>query len=73
MWLTGLLAIVLWLGVGILIWRWAELLPNPRVPPPQADTSGHDTPPLPAPFGERLAAWRPGWDGVTGLLVGAVD
>lgn len=69
MWVWGLAAVALWVGVGLLVWRWADSLPDPRPAPP--GTAPADPPPPPS-VNERLAAWRPGADAPTALLAGAV-
>lgn len=70
MWFWGLFAVGLLVLAGWLVARWADRLPDPRPTPVTADAD--DPPPPPPTFGERLAAWRPGWDEVTALLAGAV-
>jgi pimeloyl-ACP methyl ester carboxylesterase len=70
MWFWGLASVGLLVLAGWLVARWADELPDPR---PSVVVTDPDAPPLPpASFGERLAAWRPGWDRVTALLAGAV-
>jgi pimeloyl-ACP methyl ester carboxylesterase len=73
LWVTGLLAVALWVGVVLLVRNWADRLPDPRPPRPAA-TADVPPPPEPSPpsFGERLSAWRPALDTTTALLAGAV-
>jgi pimeloyl-ACP methyl ester carboxylesterase len=78
MWFRGLLAIAILGGSVYLFSRWARELPDPSAPRvSEVDRDGmnrqSDTLPLErASFGERVAAWKPGWDRLTAFLAGAV-
>jgi pimeloyl-ACP methyl ester carboxylesterase len=71
MWLWGVTAIALWVGVALLAREWARRLPDSR--PVATTASGEPAPIGPEPaFADRLAAWRPGADAATAALAGAV-
>ena len=68
MWVWGLVALALWVGVVLLAREWYRHLPDPR--PVVVTPSGEVVPsPEPPPsFGDRVAAWRPGADWPTTAL-----
>src|SRR5689334_11099089 len=72
MWVWGLLAVALWVGVVLLARGWSHNLPDPR-PADAPSPDGVTPPPEPPPpsFADRVAAWRPGWDRATAFLAGA--
>lgn len=71
-WVRGLLSLLA-IGGGIyLLSRWHDALPRDSA---VADRTTPDGEPERAPltgFGERVSAWRPGWDGPTALLAGGL-
>ncbi|MFO0848021.1 MAG: alpha/beta fold hydrolase [Gemmataceae bacterium] len=71
-WLRGLLSPTV-IGFGVfLLTRWHDALPTEQpVEPPTATNPAPDRRPL-TTFGERVSAWRPGWDRATALLAGGV-
>jgi len=74
MWITGLLAVAMLVGVVLLARYWYQNLPDPRPGPLSVPADG-SPPPEPAPppsFGERVAAWRPAADWPTAALAGAL-
>ncbi len=85
MWLMGLLAVAVIVGAVLLLWEFAQRLPDqrrvvfddsaPRVEHPPDPSF----PPPPPPdelrtltFGERLSAWRPAFDWTTAYLAGGM-
>jgi pimeloyl-ACP methyl ester carboxylesterase len=75
-WFRGLLSLAA-IGIGIyLLTRWHDALPTEQ-PVAQPTEQPVDPPTAMAPasrpltsFGERLSAWRPGWDWPTAFLAG---
>jgi pimeloyl-ACP methyl ester carboxylesterase len=72
MWVVGLVAVALWVAVGLLARDWYRHLPDPR---PQFVTPAGEVIPAAGPepsFADRVAAWRPGADRPTADLAGAL-
>lgn len=67
-WLRGLLSLAVIAGGVTLLVRWHDALPREEVVGPP-DAPAAERRPL-TTFGERVSAWRPGWDAVTALLAG---
>ena len=73
MWLRLALAAGILTGASALLWHWSERLPDPRPPRSESEPQpGNILLPAPLTFGERLAAWSPGFDRTTALLAGGL-
>lgn len=71
-WLRGLLALAAIGSAVYLLTRWADRLPRELpVEVRSGDRTAVELRPLTG-FGERVAAWRPGWDATTAALAGAL-
>ena len=71
-WLRGLLALAAIGSAVYLLTRWADRLPREQpVEVRRGEGTEVESRPLPG-FGERVGAWRPGWDAATAALAGSL-